>query len=113
MHHRANAPREADRLREVGQFLKGVPEQDKGHDFKLFAERFGKRSRNGQDELHHLHAQDERESQMNRLKVAYGRDMFQPRRQHPLTVGLDAQKPRKVNEKDNGSERTLRAPMIP
>ena len=50
---------------------------------------------------------------MDRLKVAYGRNMLQPRRQYPLPVGLDTQKPRKINEEDQGSERTLRTPVIP
>lgn len=50
---------------------------------------------------------------MDRLKVAHGRNMLQPRRQHPLPVGLDTQKPRKINEEDQSSERTLRTPVIP
>ena len=113
MHHRLNARCKADRLGELGEFLEGIPKQDEGHDFELLAERFGKRSGNGEDKLHHLHAEDERKGQMDRRKVAHGLDGRQPRRQHSLPVGLNTHKSRKIDEEDHRSERTLGSPVIP
>ncbi len=74
----------------VHEFLEGVAQQDEAQDFELFAQGFGDRAGQDEDEVHDFLDEDQGEGEVDGIEVGGWRDPGQARGEQAAAIEFDA-----------------------